>query len=1743
MFNAVMALLLVLRFVETARPALAAQGRYPEWRAADLRVVDTVRVAGFPSPAPAPAKEPRELLLHIGAEVVAAPVPAAPVDLGLQAEPRLELTTVWQSSSILRVLVMGEPLPATAYVLRFTKELQALDGRVLPAGASVVWATPTVAIRDVVVEDDPTALPGRGNAKLLVHLTLPVDLAAAQRHIALRDPDTGEMLPVQLESVASGGGEQFRLGLLRGELPPMVQVVLGKGLLPKRGSVPLAREHVVPVGVFEPLELVSAHAGPTQIHLGFNRAITDVDPSFVKVGGIEPVRCDRSPTGLAIRGTFTAGSLQTIELAEGFPGRGRSVLGGAVRRTVLVPDREASAEFVGDGEVLSARAEPLLAVRGCNVERAWLRLRRVYENNVVRMLQDSDLRSFEPAIDHEIHVAAARNVEWTERIDLRQVVRGELRGCYQVEVWHPRAYWPDRRLLQISDLGVTVRAGVDGAAVQVVSIADGTPCAGAAVTILTPTNQWLADGVVDADGTALLRWAATAEDRRPFLVQVRHGEDRIFVGMQQFGVELADEGLGGRDYVGSGIEAMVWPSRGIVRPGETIELAALVRDGAGAAAVDRQLDIAIVSPGGKEFRRLQARSPGSGLIAVSCALPNDAPCGRWSARVLEGPDDKQVGWATFEVAAFVPNRLEATVEIAGQPTLGGALSVRIHGNWLDGTPAAARPVVARVRLLHGAFTAKDLPGFTFASGEGGPPPGELPAVEGVLDEHGDAELRFALPPAEGHQALQALVMAEVLDPSGRPVRVRTQQIVPQPGFVLGMRASRQGIDVRAVAGDGTPVDAGQVDLRIELRKWAWDYEPRDGGRWAWRSRIDRQVVHESTVALPAAGGRVSLPELRGQGWLVAVATCGPRRCELPLADAPRAPDRLRVQAGNRPAPGGIAWLDVESPAAGRGFVTLESDTIHGASVVALVAGHNRVAVPVPDGLRLPNLHAIVTLTLPVAAAQRGVGPAWLLGAADLPLQRDDVATPVRLAVPSTLLPQQDLLVQIDAPGASHAVVAVVDEGVLGVTGHPSPDPVGFLLASRALGVEGADTGSRLVADMVFAPRTKTGGDGDDDLDSLLRGGSVDPHIRPLALFAELPLTDGRGEVQLRLPPYEGRVRVMAIAAGRQRVGSSSAAVVVKAPLGLQVAVPRMVMPGDRFVVPVSLRNDLGHDAVVTVDIEAPQAIALPSGTRCEVAVPAGRVATVDVAMVARGGGDGAQSIVVSATCPGASRSVAAEIVVRDVRMPSQEHVGLRLGRPEPVRVAEGWSQERLRAEFVFDVAPDRQLRPALEAMLSYPYGCCEQTASRGMALANCAALLGRMYDDPQQAPAVLPLVQAAVDRLFAMQSSSGGFGWWFGTNEVEPFLTAHVVDFVLQARELGAKVPSAAFERAQQNLAACAATAPQLDLRCHAIELLARLGRPVQPRLDWLCEQPVGAEARASLAAALASLGERSRARALLQHAGEGAAPEPAAGRLSSPFRADALLVRALLAIDPADPSLPGRVAALQQRLLRPQHLTTQESAQGMRAVADYYRRQPAQASVGPVVVLVDGARIEVPPGRAVPLPVRPGSEVLVEGGEGGFGLLSVSGYAPAEARNDERLALHRELVDAQTGLPVQQLQRGRVYEVRIHIDCAAPLTDLAFVDVLPGGCEAEPADPMTLGDRNQAFGGVAAVAAANVEPRDDRVLLFCEQVPKGRSVLRHRIRAVFPGDFAVPALQAQAMYDPTLVVAETTRRRVEIRP
>jgi uncharacterized protein YfaS (alpha-2-macroglobulin family) len=103
---------------------------------------------------------------------------------------------------------------------------------------------------------------------------------------------------------------------------------------------------------------------------------------------------------------------------------------------------------------------------------------------------------------------------------------------------------------------------------------------------------------------------------------------------------------------------------------------------------------------------------------------------------------------------------------------------------------------------------------------------------------------------------------------------------------------------------------------------------------------------------------------------------------------------------------------------------------------------------------------------------------------------------------------------------------------------------------------------------------------------------------------------------------------------------------------------------------------------------------------------------------------------------------------------------------------------------------------------------------------------------------------------------------------------------------------------------------------------------------------------------------------------------------------------------------------------------------------------------------------------------------------------------------------------------------QGQLVVVTLDVDCTRPVDNLVVVDLLPAGFEVD--NPRLQSRGRLGFTPPYNFEAAYQDFRDDRVLLF---TTTGRSNMQfsYSVRAVAPGTYDVPALLAEAMYDPDI--------------
>jgi uncharacterized protein YfaS (alpha-2-macroglobulin family) len=961
-----------------------------------------------------------------------------------------------------------------------------------------------------------------------------------------------------------------------------------------------------------------------------------------------------------------------------------------------------------------------------------------------------------------------------------------------------------------------------------------------------------------------------------------------------------------------------------------------------------------------------------------------------------------------------------------------------------------------------------------------------------------------------------------------------------------------------------PVTEGTTKVAVADGRFAVDLVPREAGA----AYLIRARAGQALTELEVQG------DDRGWYW-DGGGSDGREQTPRPLK-----PTSLALELPRSVKVGEKASVKVAIPFRGRALLTVETDRVISAEWRKVEAGETTLAFSVPAFA--PNAYvSLLVVKDPHLESKEAYLPDRAFGLGSTPVEPVEFTAPLRLEAPAEVRSSSTLVVKLDVgptEGSTVAVVAAVDEGILQLTRMKSPDPLAAIFAKRALGV---DTFETIGWSLLLPPQGPSKGTGGDAGGA---AGRVQP-VKPVALWSGVVAVgaDGKAEVRFQVPQYRGQLRVMAVTAGPRRMGRASASVTVKDPIVLSTTLPRFVTQGDVLQLPVFVTNLSGAPQEVKVSLAA-EPLAVPG----MVAPP---VSTPPLVFVGRSEGsarlaDGASGTLVfqvrAALAVGAAklRVVARagphesreELDVPFLPAGPRERLVKRVEVTEDVvdlkPLLEGWVPTSERSTIWLTANPYGETFDHLKYLLHYPYGCVEQTTSSARPLLFAANLIGNVDPAFTAGGKLEEMVLAGVHRLLSMQVPSGGLAYWPGGTEAYGWGTAYATHFLLDAQKAGYAVPQDRLDEIVKWIEGEVARlerdpgrhgghwdGPAAEAYLHYVLAVAGKGQKarLQRLVDQLPQKRDGEtlERQYMLQAALYLAGDR-RYEAALHSPDTSALAEDRRNGWSfySDRRRRGFMLSTfqdLFGSDPAGEALAQRVA---DGLRQPSgSYNTQEIVWGVTGLG---KRVGAVArDFKPGKLLADGKAVEPRPvtgkGADRTWALARASEyrsLRLEAGDRGTGgkLYVILSSEGVRERSEPKLggsglALSRTFrtLDGAAFDP-----RGRdtplaglvFVEITVRNTSGERVQNLALVDRIPAGFEIE--NPR-LG-RGQVAGWLDAErqwAPEFMDVRDHQLAVFGKLEAGESRTVTYAVRATTAGQFTLPPVEAEAMYDPRLWARE----------
>lgn len=1430
-------------------------------------------------------------------------------------------------------------------------------------------------------------------------------------------------------------------------------------------------------------------------------------------------------------------------------------------------------------------------------------------------------------------------------------------------------------LVQFTDLGLMQKSNGKETMVFVTSLQTGKPVAGARLTMVDEEHKLLGFTDTDASGIAVITGTNPA-----YVLAEKEGDSAVIQctrshlgSVVPYDIPRAWESVWTPKR-----KTFIFSDRSLYRPGDTVHLKAHTRLLTGDdLTMDANPEPATAILRDARYRIVMEKKitfTDRGSWTDDFQLP-EGSVGWFNLTLKFGEKDDEGGenTFTFRVDDYKPNTFEVKVDPAKLEILPDRMKLPLSANYYMGKNLSSAKVAWHAQSTR-QFTPPD--GFeayhfgdapvwahygkdrdangTFDDSDNEPEGEWWVSGDVTLNDDGTAILEMPLPPADRAALPQQVhASAEVTDINQQTVSAATDFEVPGAAFLLGLRGpqffgtagSEMQLEIIAIDSKGKPGPAGvKAAVKIERQEYHTLKIATAGGgsttkdQVVFREELNQSVELKSPSPKTAPTAMLNFKPARGGSYFLTAETIDGQGkkvfSRLPLfvigsGEFPWAMEdgaRINLQPEKKSLkPGEEAVIVVKTPIAGNALVTVERNKVHHHFVTALSPESPIIRVPMVEE-EAPNVFVSVVLVRGSdASPKEHKMPEYKVGYCQLEVESKAkeltvAITPEHEEVrPGGALNITAAVSDFKAKPVAGAEVTLyaVDEGVLSLMAHKTPNPSAFFHAPFPLAIDNFTSFDDLLPEE-FAARERGNkgfviGGGGDENDAPLQ---VRKNFVATALWLGTALTDAQGRVTAAVtaPDNLTRYRIMAVAAhGTDRFGSGESAFKVNKPLMVEPVVPRFARLGDEVLLKAVLHNTTPNagDIEVSLELDATadfiheqrffvpatlklpkaenpkvqkQTVALQAGQTSAVAFPVhfGKLGTAKWKWTAR-------TVKWTAGAPAVDDATESTFEVTHPVPELREVRYARLsGKEAAGNLAEKINPALLEGEGAVKVSVSTsrlyETQDALSYILTYPYGCAEQTTS---ATVPWLALGGyqTLFPDLLSKEKTKNAIQRGVDRLLQMTTEEGGLAYWPGGAESSFWASGYGGLMLLRARDAGATVPAEVTEKllaylskklrgledekdnsviadsalalytlakgkkaepAYQNLLYSKREHLPETARLYTALAMCLSDTPDQQIQDMLGWKPSTPPSTAAPNANASAKGNKKGTPVAKAAPSPAPAPRPVVWtHWAGPGANKALRLIAYTHLGLATDAENLAQSILQSRNGRGEWGNTYTNAWTITALAAYERS--LKKSAEPLVAKVLWEAQEAP----LTIPAHPGSaqisfalndklsaaplRVEIPADREAFSRVEARSFPPNRDFTGENkgYAINRQyekLMPDGTTAEAKNLQVGDMVVVTLGIEIGGNDRYLAINDPLPSVLEAINPEFATQSERTgvQLPDGVQEWFCDYREVRSDRALFFTDYAPeKGKFQLRYLARVIAEGETIAPPAKIEAMYQP----------------
>ena len=1342
---------------------------------------------------------------------------------------------------------------------------------------------------------------------------------------------------------------------------------------------------------------------------------------------------------------------------------------------------------------------------------------------------------------------------------------------------HPSYYMNSDRIAACnvfaSNLGMIVkRNSLNKLWIAVSNILDTKPIGKAQVTAYNFQLQPIGKGETNGEG-----FVEITPNGVPFIIVAESERQKAYVRVvdgEEQSVSRFD--VGGKD-IQKGLKGFIYGERGVWRPGDTLHISFILEDREKRIPDKHPVALEIYNPRGQFYTKMISTQGMNGFYTFDVPTQATDPTGLWNAYI-------KVGGTTFHkglrVETIKPNRLKINLAL---PKVLQATDKDFYApltsTWLTGATASKLKAKVEMSLSKVNTQFKNYGQYIFNNPATDFTTIKTDIFDGTLDAEGKANVMLKVPTAtEAPGMLNATFTTRVFEPGG-DASIYTQTIPFSPftsyvGINLNQPKGKyietdkdHVFDIVTVNTQGQLVNSSNLEYKIYRIGWSWWWENSGesfgtyinnssitpvasgnlqtrGGKASFKFRIDypswgRYLVYvKDKESGHATGGTVYVdwPEWRGRS-----SKTDPSGIKMLAFSLNK--DSYEI--------GETATAIIPAAAGGRALVSIEngSTVLRQEWIEVSNGGDTKYTFKITPEMT-PNVYLHISLLQPHAQTVNDL-PIRMYGVVPVFVTNSQTVLQPQIQMPEVLRPETNFNVTVSEKSGKPMTytLAIVDNGLLDLTNFKTPDPWNDFYSREALGIRtwdmydnvlGASAGS-------YSSLFSTGGDA-----TLKPADAKANRFKPVVKFVG-PFYLGKGKSQthtLKLPMYVGSVRAMVVAGQKGAYGNAEKTAFVRTPLMMLSTLPRVLSIQEEITVPVNIFAMENQVKNVTVSLQASGGgvqIVGANQQSLKFSQPGDQLVFFTLKT---GSKTGKATIHLTANGGGQQTKETIEIEVRNpnpvVTLRNSQWVEAGQSKELSYNLSSSSANNQIKLEV--SRIPSVDISRRFDFLYNYQHHCTEQLTSKALPL----LFIGQFKTiDKIEAEKIKTNVQEAIRQIYGRQLPNGGFVYWPGNAVADEWISSYAGMFLTLAQEKGYAVHSNVLNKWKrfQRAAAQNWRMPQdasgwqqwqSELQqAFRLYTLALAGAPEYGAMNRMKEQAgLSIQAKWRLAATYALTGKMKPAEELVYNAETTVSPYSSMNQIyGSSDRDEAMILETLILMNRERDALQ-QAKVVSKNLSQEEWFSTQSTAFALMAMGRLAEK--LSGTLDFVWTWNDKQQPAVKSAKAVfekEIATTPKSGMIAVKNQG-KGALSVDLITRTQLLNDTLPAISDNLrMDIRyanlngTPISVNDIIQGTDFMAITsisNISGTSDYTNLALTHIIPSGWEIyneRMVAPET--ESVAADGSGKSVSKYNyLDIRDDRVLTYFNLRRGETKVFTVRLQATYAGNFILPAVQCEAMYD-----------------